>query len=79
MVRVSDVYLNGYLRAGGYKSKSVVVETIDGRKTVIFLYEDDGEINDVIQHFRDSQFMRDFVREYLFSKRQITEALKKNE
>lgn len=74
-IRVSDVYLNAYLRTGHYSSTGVSVERIDGRRTVVFLYEESEDLENAIQNFRDSDFMRGFIREYLYSKRQITQAL----
>ena len=75
-VRVSDVYLNAYLRSGGYSSIDYEVARVDGRRTVTFIYEDtDGSMDKAIGQFRDSQFMRDFIREYLYTKRAITKAL----
>lgn len=74
-VRVSDVYLNAYLRSGGYSSIDYEVARVDGRRTVTFIYEDDGSMDKAIEQFKDSQFMRDFIREYLYTKRAITKAL----
>jgi hypothetical protein len=75
LVRVSDVYLNAYLRAENYSCVDVTVERIDGRRTVIFLYNYSKDLENAIQNFRDSDFMRGFIREYLYTKRQITKAL----
>lgn len=75
-VRVSDVYLNAYLRAGGYSSVDYEIARVDGRRIVTFIYEDtDGSMDEAIKQFKDSQFMRDFIREYLYTKRAITKAL----
>ena len=75
-VRVSDVYLNAYLRAGGYSSIDYEITRVDGRRIVTFIYEDtDGSMDEAIERFKDSQFMRDFIREYLYTKRAITKAL----
>lgn len=75
MTKITDVYLNGFLRAKGFTEKSVDVEMIDGRKRVGFLYERDSRLDAAIEEFREDELMRRFITEYLYSKRQITQAL----
>lgn len=75
MIKVTDVYLNGWLRAKGFKGVSNEVELVDGRKRVTFLYDEDPELEVAIKEFREDEFTRRFITEYLYSKRMITEAL----
>ena len=75
LIRITDIYLKAFVEAHGYKIDDAKVELIDGRRTVIFLYEESPALNELIQEFRDSQFMRAFIREYLKAKRDITTLL----
>lgn len=77
MIKITDIYLNGWLRASGFTGKSVEVEVVDGRNRVTFLYEGSPQLESAIQEFRDDDFTRRFISEYLYSKRLITEALHK--
>lgn len=74
-VKITDIYLRGFLAARGYKSIDIQVETVDGRGTVVFVYESNPALDLDIQDFRDSTFMRAFIREYLSAKRIISQTL----
>mgnify|MGYP000989617734 CR=1 FL=1 len=75
MTKITDVYLNGFVRAKGFKEKSIDVEEIDGRKRVTFLYDRDAQLDATIEEFREDELMRRFITEYLYTKKQITQTL----
>ena len=75
-IRVSNIYLKAYLEVSGVNCEGVEVSSVNGKRTVDWVYEDNELARVTIANYREDDFIREFVSEYLFAKTQITSALK---
>lgn len=78
-IKVTDIYCQAYLQVGELKEDEVIVEMVDGRRRVAFIYNYSKEIEDAIDQYYASDFMRDWIKWYLRNKRVITRILKESE
>lgn len=74
-IRVTDLYLRAYLAASGIEDIDIEKESVNGRDTVVFVYVDSEEVVDTIAKFRADRFMKEYIRLYLKSKRDISDML----
>lgn len=76
-IRVSDIYLKAYLEASGVDCEEVEVSNSNGKRTINWVYKDSELARVTIKSYREDDFIKEFVSEYLFAKTQITAALKR--
>lgn len=76
-IMVSDIYLKAFLAASGVDCEDIEVSSVNGKRTINWVYEDSELARATIVNYREDDFTREFVTEYLFAKTQITAALKR--
>lgn len=76
MYKTSDIYMNAYLLAKNFKYSDVEVEKQTTRRTVYFVYEDSEELRQAIDDYKENEFLDNYISNYLYTKREITIALK---
>lgn len=77
IIKVSDLYLKAYLETRGFTTEDIQVDSINGKKTIHWVYIANEQVEEAIEEFREDEFLKSYITEYLRSKREITEALRK--
>lgn len=76
LYEVNDIYLNAYLLSDNIKTEKVDIVKSDGRNKVTFYYADNKELRASVKDYRENDFLKKYIDNYLFTKREITRVLR---
>lgn len=76
LYEVLDIYLNAYLMSDNFECKKVEVINTEGRRKVAFYYLDDKNLRASVKDYRENDYLKKYISNYLATKRQITKALR---